>query len=200
MMGLVAMVAFIAGCVYGQHRCRKEIKAMLSFEPYFCMFERLKNFCDSEKWCAIDMILLYLDKNPDKITFIDQDLIDSNLPVNNKNRCKLLLEKYINQPYTSLKIGYKSNYADLLIVDYDQIVNNSQDTIDKICDFIGIDRIVVDLNNLQPMDENDAYHGFIGLHDVRKELKRTSPRPEDVIGKDLAKHYTDMKVDFWNRA
>ena len=142
--------------------------------------------------------IILINKNPDKITFIDQDLIDSNLPVNNKNRCKLLLEKYINQPYTSLKIGYKSNYADLLIVDYDQIVNNSQDTIDRICDFIGIERIVVDLNNLQPMDENDAFHGGIdGLHTVRSVMKRTSPPANEIIGHELVKYYSNMKLEFW---
>ena len=144
--------------------------------------------------------ILLINKNSDKITFIDQDLIDNNLPINNKNRCKLLWEKYMNLPYISVRAGFNSSDVDLLVVDYDEIVNNSQQTMNNICDFIGIDTFTLNITDLQPMDENDKYHGFIGLHDVRKELKRTSPRPEDVIGKDLVKLYTDMKLDFWNRA
>ena len=72
--------------------------------------------------------------------------------------------------------------------------------MDKICEFLAIDRIIVDLNNLQPMKENDDFHGgMIGLHDIRPTMKRTSPAPELVIGHELTQSYTNMKLDFWNR-
>ena len=142
--------------------------------------------------------ILLINKNSDKITFIDQDLSDNKLPVNNKNRCKLLWEKYMNLPYISVRAGFNSSDIDLLVVDYDEIVNNSQQTMNNICDFIGIDRIVVDLNNLQPMDENDAFHGGIdGLHTVRSVMKRTSPPANEIIGHELVKYYSNMKLEFW---
>jgi len=53
---------------------------------------------------------------------------------------------------------------------------------------------------MQPMPENDDYHGGMnGLHDVRSVMKRVSSPPEEVIGKELTKLYTDMKLDFWNK-
>ena len=144
--------------------------------------------------------ILLINKNSNKITFVDQELIDSNLPVNNKNRCKLLWEKYINGPYNSVRIGFNSPNINLCIVDYDSIVNYSQETMDKICNFLEINRFLVDLDNLQPMKENDDYHGGMnGLHDVRSIMKRTSPSPELVIGHELTQLYTNMKLDFWNK-
>jgi hypothetical protein len=50
------------------------------------------------------------------------------------------------------------------------------------------------------MDENDQYHGGMeGLHHVRSVLKKTSPAPEEVIGRELTKLYTDMKLEFWRK-
>lgn len=144
--------------------------------------------------------VLLIEKNKPKITFIDQDLMDSGQIVNNKNRCKLLLDKYIGHPYTSLRMGYNNPEADLLFVEYSDIVGNSQTTMDRICDFIEVDRYTIDTANLQSMDENDQYHGgMVGLHHVRSVLEKTSPLPEEVIGRELVKLYTDMQLDFWRK-
>ena len=144
--------------------------------------------------------ILLIEKNNHKITYIDQDLIDFKLPINTKNRCKILWEKYITSPYASLRVGYNAGYADLCIVRYHDIVNNSQDVMNKITNFIGVDPITVNTESLQSMDENDSYHGGLeGLHNVRAVMKRVSPPAEEVIGNDLVKLYTDMQLDFWNR-
>lgn len=144
--------------------------------------------------------ILLIEKNNHKITFIDQDLIDAGLPINTKNRCKILWEKYIQFPYTSLRIGVNSGDAELLFVRYDDIVNQGQDTVSRVCDFIGIDRYTVDITNLQRMDENDSYHGGLeGLHDVRPVLEKVSPNPEKVIGKELVSLYQNMNLEFWKK-
>jgi hypothetical protein len=88
----------------------------------------------------------------------------------------------------------------MLFVTYEDIVDSSQETMDKICDFIGIDTHNIDTENLQNMDENDKFHGGLeGLHEVRPVMKKTSPIPEEVIGRELTKLYTDMKLDFWRK-
>jgi hypothetical protein len=144
--------------------------------------------------------ILLIEKNNYKTTYVDQELIDQRLPVNNKNRCRLLWEKYVIHPYTSLRIGVNSGTADLLFVDYDDIVNNGQATLDQICDFIGIKHHQLATDSLQSMDENDNYHGGLdGLHDVRPTLTRTSPPPEKVIGNELTKYYQSMRLEFWKK-
>lgn len=144
--------------------------------------------------------ILLVEKNKHKLTYIDHDLIVNDLAINNKNRCKILWEKYINAPYTSLRIGYNAGFADLCLISYHDIVNNSQQVMDTITKFIGIDTFTINPDNMQPMQENDSYHGGLdGLHDVRPILKRTSPPAEKVIGHELVKLYTEMQLDFWNR-
>jgi len=144
--------------------------------------------------------ILLVRKNSHKITFIDQELIEKKLPINDKNRCKILLEKYINHPYTSLRLGFNSPHVELCFVTYDEIVNSSQETMDKICNFIGIETQTININSLQRMDENDGYHGGLeGLHDVRSVMKKTSGTPEEIIGKELTNLYTNMKLEFWNK-
>ena len=144
--------------------------------------------------------IILINKNKDKVTFIDQDLIDLNLPINNKNRCKILYERYLNHPYTSLQIGYNEKIADLIFCEYNDIVNRPQETIDKICNWLNIDSFRVKIDELQPMDENDEYHGGLtGLHHVRSTLQKTSPLPEEIIGHDLVRYYSSMKLEFWKK-
>jgi sulfotransferase len=142
--------------------------------------------------------IILIGKNGHKTTYIDQDLIDLKLPINTKNRCRILWEKYIYQPYTSLRIGYNAKDADLCFVTYDEIVSTPAATMDKLTSFIGIPTCDIASDSMQPMPENDAYHGGLeGLHDVRAVLKRASPPPEKVIGHELVKQYTDMRLEFW---
>lgn len=144
--------------------------------------------------------ILLIRRNAPKITWIDQDLLNQNQLLNDKNRCRIIWEKYMNHPYNSLVIGRNSKIAEMLWVEYDDIVNNSQTVMDRICGFIGTNTHTVDITSLQPMDENDQFHGGMeGLHEVRRVMSRTSPPAQQVIGRDLVKLYTDMKLDFWRR-
>jgi hypothetical protein len=143
---------------------------------------------------------LLIERNKDSVTYIDQDLIEMSLPINTKNRCKVLWEKYITHPYNSLRIGVNSGDVDILFLEYTDIVGNGQETIDRICNFINIDSFTLDTNNLQAMDENDKFHGgLVGLHDVRSALKKASPPPEEVIGRELTNLYRNMHLEFWRK-
>lgn len=144
--------------------------------------------------------IILIEKNKQQVTFIDRDLHELKLPVNTKNRCRILWERYINGPYSSLKIGYTSKSVDMLLVEYADIVNRGQETMDTICAFIGIDTCKLELANLKPMEENDQFHGGLaGLHDIRPVLQQVSPDPARVIGTELVQYYTDMHLDFWRK-
>lgn len=150
---------------------------------------------------VISSYILLIRKNNDRITFVDRDLIDLNLPINDKNRCKIIWEKYLKQPYMALRLGLNSNDCDKIIVDYNDIVNNTQNTLNVVCDFLHIDRYDVQTNNLKSMDENDEYHGgMIGLHHVRPIMQKVSPDPEEVIGHELTNLYSSMNLEFWKKS
>ena len=141
-----------------------------------------------------------INKNADKVTFIDANLHELKLPINTKNRCKIIWENYVYHPYTSLRIAFNSPDIELYVCSYDQIVNDSQNTMNQVFDFIGVDQININSNTLQPMDENDEFHGGLhGLHEIRPILKRISPLPETIIGTDMVNLYKNMKLEFWNK-
>lgn len=149
----------------------------------------------------VSSYILLIRKNAGSVSFIDQDLINSRMIVNDKNRCRLLVEKYIMHPYNSLRVGTSMKAdVDLLFLEYREIVGDSQATMNRICNFIGLDDMVVDLNNLQPMEENDKYHGGLnGLHEVRPVMSKTSASPEQVIGRELTEYCRSLNLEFWKK-
>lgn len=144
--------------------------------------------------------ILLIRRNRDRITFVDQELIETRQPISDKNRCRLILEKYIMHPYNSLRMGWASDDVDLLFLDYSEIVDHSQTTMNRVCEFIGIESCNVDPNNMQAMDENDNYHGgMAGLHEVRPVMAKTSPPADQVLGRELYNYYRGMKLEFWKK-
>jgi sulfotransferase len=148
----------------------------------------------------LSSFILLIERNNHTITYIDQELIDTNKPVNNQNRCRLLWEKYINIPWTSLKLGWEYDPTSMLFLDYGDIVDHSVMTVDRIFKFLEIPNSI-NLNHahLTPKPENDRAYGLMGLHDIRPELKRASPPAEQVIGTELTEYYRSLSLDFWNK-
>jgi sulfotransferase len=147
----------------------------------------------------LSSFILLIERNKHKITYIDQELIDANKPVNNQNRCRLLWEKYINVPWTSLRLGWEYAPLSMLFLDYRDIVENPKDTMPKIFEFLEIPNVVnFNYQQLKPKPENDQVYGLTGLHDINRTLKRTSPPPEEVIGTELTEYYRSLNLDFWN--
>jgi hypothetical protein len=50
---------------------------------------------------------------------------------------------------------------------------------------------------VNPNKENDAVYGMPGLHDVKPELKRTSPPAWEVLGDECYDFWRNQKLEFW---
>lgn len=142
--------------------------------------------------------ILIINKSK-RITYIDRELMNNSKPINNKTRCKLLWENYISVPWKSLKIGYETSLDSLCFIDYSEIIRSPKETLKKVYNFWGIEMYdnhsFTDLINPQP--ENDSAYGIDELHNIRKELKKQSPPPEEVLGKELCDYYDSLKLEFW---
>lgn len=174
-------------------RCGDFMEPVLGYKPkIICTVRDIPDILAS--------YILLIEKNNHKVTFVDESIVELGLPINNKNRCKVLWEKYVQHPYTSLRIGYGANNVELLFVEYADIVENGQSTVDRICDFIGVNRYTLSTTTLQPMEENDQFHGGMdGLHHIRPVLAKTSPSPEKVIGHELTNYYRSLRAEFWRK-
>ena len=67
----------------------------------------------------------------------------------------------------------KNNNGEFLFVTYDELVDNTQASLDRIYSHCGWEPFAHDLNNIiNHHKENDAVYGLIGQHDVRPQISR----------------------------
>jgi hypothetical protein len=102
--------------------------------------------------------------------------------------------EYGNDPYNSLKHGLENYRENILIVNYHDIVNNIEDELTKIYNFLEIPHFKHSFSNIENTcaEAKDVEWGFKGLHDIRSTLSKTSDDPQKVLGKELYKFYNDL--------
>jgi len=130
---------------------------------------------------------------------IDQKLSNSSIEVTDENRCDLILNEYVRDPWMSLKERYDSNVNNLLLLEYDEIVGYPLDTMNRIYEFLGLESYNDhEVNNVIHKEENDSdAWGIPNLHHVRSTIKRVSPSAETILGKDLYQKYSSLNYEFW---
>ena len=82
-------------------------------------------------------------------------------------------------------------------IEYKDLVENPEDTLRKLYDFIDEDFYEHKFDNLQNQNrENDMNtYGLADMHEVRSQLKNTAPKPEDVLSSYVLEKCNGM--DFW---
>lgn len=139
------------------------------------------------------------NKTPDN-NFIDNYLKETGFKVNNTNRCRFLWRAgVVGESWKALMSGYQYDRDQMLLLTYEDIVQNPLDTMKKVEDFLGIKHYNYDVDNLKSMDEKDEFHGMVGLHNIRPKLQKISKPPEQIIGKVLTDHYKQMNLEFWKQ-
>lgn len=124
--------------------------------------------------------------NQEKINFIDEMLVKSNLPLTDTNRCEFLAGPggILGQSYNGIKQAIMEGYDNNLhFVEYKDLVSQPQETLNKIYEFLGEEPFEHTLKGLSnPHRENDLQiYGLADMHDVRSEIKSTAPSPEEIL-------------------
>lgn len=82
----------------------------------------------------------------------------------------------------------------MLLVDYDKLCMDPQGTMDRIYKFIGEETFEHDTSNVkQVTQEDDTLHSFVGLHDIRPEVRPQEPQWPNVYDKAVT------ATPFWGR-
>ena len=129
---------------------------------------------------------------------IDKTIRSQGLPISINNRADFLFNAYVNYPRKTL-ITALEKYRDCVhIVEYNDIVNNSQETMNKIYEFLEIDSFNHNFNNIENTcnEEKDDAWGIENLHIIRSKLQKTSTPPEEVLGKQLTEYYSQFDVKY----
>jgi len=131
----------------------------------------------------IEMIYNYTNFKP-KIIVLHRPLIEvvkSFMQVhkqNNKYNNPAYIEKSIlakDGPLTAAYIGYvgakKNNNGEFLFVNYHDMLDDMDNVLDKVYEFIGEKRYPHDLTNIiNSHEENDGAYGLKGMHTVRPTI------------------------------
>lgn len=113
---------------------------------------------------------------------------------------RVIWERYIYANYRVFKAGYEQDPDCFLLLEYDAIVNKPEETLGRVCTYLGVEPWVPTTTGLvNPNPENDSVYGMPGLHTVKSELKRTSPPAWEVLGDSCYDFWHNQKLEFWQR-
>lgn len=134
-----------------------------------------------------------------KINFIDEHLIKNNIPLTDENRCRFLLGPgIIGQSYDGMKQCLQEGRNDeLLFVEYDNLVNNPQETLNKIYDFLEEDRFTHNFDCLENKykEQDSLIYGFSDMHEVRETISKISVDPKTILPSVI--YEACQRAEFW---
>jgi hypothetical protein len=141
-----------------------------------------------------------IHRNSDKVSFVDQYLIDNKIEVNDDTRCDYLMSDYgiVGQALFAMSRPYLRGEEDLLkIVEYDDLVERTDEVMNEIYDFWGLERYQHTYDNLENIyPENDIFqYNLDGMHTVGKTIKKTCKKPVEVLSKEIIEKYSGM--EYW---
>ena len=154
-------------------------------------------------------ILTMVHRNPfqegqPRINFVDEQLVKTNTSINDYNRCMYLLGPggIVYESLNAIMEGFTQNMRDKMhFVDYNDLVNDPEQTMEDIYDFLGEDYYEHDfdsLSNIHREDDLNTY-GLGDMHEVRSQLKKTAPPPASILPPEILDLYNASKsrLEFW---
>ena len=142
---------------------------------------------------------LYLIQKSSTTSFIDKGLIERNIPITNDNRADYLMssEGSIGLCYHALSEAYrKGNGKYLLLVDYDDLIKNPQQQLNRIYEFLEIPKFTHNFDSVKTKeDENDSVYQLENMHTVRDKVEKIHRDNTKFLSKYILNKYKNM--EFW---
>jgi len=136
-------------------------------------------------------------KSPD--SFIDKDLKRFNLSLTDDNRCELLMkEEYgnVEQALYSLNKGFTEHPNCLHLIEYDDLINDTENIINGIYSFLELPTYKHNYDNIGHINqENDRVHGMPEMHHVKSTISRSENNPLDILSDNIINKYGNL--EFW---
>ena len=134
-------------------------------------------------------------------SFIDEGVIANKLEISNDNRADYLMspQGIIGQSYHALAEAFrKGNDKYLLLVEYDDLVQNPQQELNRIYDFLQLPRFTHTFENVKPkFDENDEVYKLENMHTVRSKVEKIHRDNSKFLSDYVINKYKHM--EFWKK-
>ena len=142
---------------------------------------------------------LYLIQKSSTTSFIDKGLIERNISITNDNRADYLMssEGSIGLCYHALSEAYrKGNDKYLLLVDYDDLIKNPQQQLNRIYEFLEIPKFTHNFDSVKTKeDEDDSVYQLENMHTVRGKVEKIHRDNTKFLSKYILNKYKNM--EFW---
>lgn len=142
---------------------------------------------------------LQLIERSDDNNFIDDNLKSNNIEINNDNRSDYLMcsQGIIGLSYIALSEAYRKGWDKyILIVEYEDLVNNSQVEMNRIYDFLDLPHYTHNFDNVETeFEEKDIVYGLKDMHKVRTKVEKIYRNNEMYLSNDIINKYKQM--EFW---
>jgi sulfotransferase len=150
-------------------------------------------------------MIMMIRRNPyqegqGRINFIDEQLVKLNIPLSDDNRCQYIAgqQGILGQSLNAIVEGVNQGFGDRIhFVEYRDLVNNPEETLQNLYDFLGeeyYEHTFDDLQN-QSREQDLRTYGLADMHEVHKELKSTAPNPKDILSPETLEKCQGM--DIW---
>ena len=134
-------------------------------------------------------------------SFIDKALKKENLALTDDNRCEYLMQEAsgdVEQALYSLKSGFTDHSNFLHLIEYDDLINDTENTINGIYNFLELPTYKHQYDNIEnTLQEDIMAYGMPEMHDVKPTISRSKNNPLEVLSDNIIKKYSGL--EFWRQ-
>jgi sulfotransferase len=140
------------------------------------------------------------DPKVGRLNFIDHSLVMANLPINDENRCKLILSDHgmIGKCMLIMQDAIRKNYRDRLhFVEYDELTENPTETLNKIYEFLEEEPFTHHFEGINKKSNERDLEAFSvpTLHKIRPTLEKSKTDPKKILPENFLKE--TQGTEFW---
>jgi sulfotransferase len=149
---------------------------------------------------VLTSFITMIHRNSDQQSFIDEALIEKGLPVNDDNRCHFLMSKdgIVEQALWAQSQAFirGDDKKHLYMVEYDDLIDRPEETMEGIYEFLELDYYSHDFNCISNNHrESENLWNLKDMHHVRQRLEKKSKNPEDILSDDILNKYSNL--EYW---
>ncbi len=154
---------------------------------------------DLDEVTASYMILVNRARESGRDNFIDARLRELGLEPTVSNSVDVILGT-LEEHFRDLHMAMHSHREQIHLIEYNDLLSKPEHVVQSVYQFLQIPPHAHEFQQIQPLiEEDDTFWGLDGLHKIRPELKRASPRPAEVLGEPVSERVRAMRAEFWRQ-
>lgn len=140
--------------------------------------------------------LILLKKNPNSL--MRTRLTEMGFEYNDENIMGEMWFNMVKDCMEALKQSKIDAGNRLLLVNYDELISNPEQTMKNIEQFLDLPKHTYDFNNIKndTSDDDLTAWGLQGMHQIRPKLSKTALDPKIVLGEELYNRFVELEKQY----